>query len=270
MDGRNPFQRSTTRVPGPTLAGATVHAVATRPIVWLDSTWSAAEQAKLLAALQGLTDDKLTQTGLEIFTDLSGAGTGNRKVGETLLRGLQHPTSKVIIVPLTTSILPETRSAGSDILVEMTFSGADLATFHFFNDFVVLVPTPGISSSQWPKSHIPVIEKAPGWVPLAHELVHAFRMLRSVKVPGSRAHEFQDPDGYKYSMLVSLEELTVVGIDGAEPISENTIRAEQGLKARASYASPTAPLDLQGVKPISAPAGKPLPPVWWPICPTPP
>ena len=50
----------------------------------------------------------------------------------------------------------------------------------------------------------------------------------------------------------------VVGIDGSEPITENSIRREQGVGARMAYASPSLPLDTQGVRPVSAA------PPWWP------
>ena len=80
-------------------------------------------------------------------------------------------------------------------------------------------------------------------------------------VPGN--HEFYDPSGNKFSQRVSLEELRVIGIDGPDQVSENRIRAEQGLGSREAYASPTIALDQQGVKPLSAT------PSWWPDCPTP-
>ncbi len=98
---------------------------------------------------------------------------------------------------------------------------------------------------------------------LAHELVHAFRILRGSVVGGARDHEFYDGFGNKFSERVKLEELLVVGIDGSEQVSENRIRSEQGLGSREAYASPTVALDKQGVKPLSDP-----PPSWWPDCPT--
>jgi Effector protein len=245
---------SSGRVPGPLGAGASVHLAPARPIVSLDSSWSPGEQAKILAALQELTGDLLTQTGLEIFSDGS-SKVANRKTGETLLRGLQHPTRKVIIRPATGSMIPDTASSpgSSDVFVELTFVGKDLATFDFFTITGANALGPGGNA----------IEKSPGFIPLAHELVHAFRMLRSVRLPGARNHEFFDPWGNKFTESVFLEELTVVGIDGSEPVTENRIRAEHRLGSREAYASPTFPLDMQGVKPASAP------PPWWPNCPTP-
>jgi hypothetical protein len=230
-----------------------VQFVPSRPVVFLDSSWAATERAKILAALQELTGDHLTQTGLEIFSDGLNRVAVNRKAGDQLTRGLQHPTNKVIIVPQQSSLIPETKQSGKDVQVELAFASGDLATFHFFTITGANVPGPGGNA----------IEKSPGFIPLAHELVHAFRMLRNAVVSGSRNHEFFDPSGNKFSELVRLEELRVVGIDGSEPVTENRIRAEHGLGSREAYASPTLPLDIQGVKPVSAP------PPWWPDCPTP-
>lgn len=262
------FNQSNRQLPGAQRQGRVVNLTPTRPIVLLDQSWSSGEQGIILAALQQLTDDKLTLNGLQVFSDFSGTGS-SKKIGEKLLRGLQDPNTKVIIAPQQSSLIPDTKKSGSDILVEAAFASGQLATFAFFTLMTVQVPTPGKSSSEWPTQSYPRIDKDPGYIPLAHELVHAYRMLRSAVVSGSKTHEFEDPDGYRFSQTVSVEELTVVGIEGSYEVSENLIRKEQNLNANAAYCSPTIGLDMQGVRAISAPAGKPLPPTWWPNHPTP-
>jgi peptidoglycan hydrolase-like protein with peptidoglycan-binding domain len=240
-------------------SAASVTLQAGLPIVFLGVGWLNAERAKILAALQQLTNDALVLSppGDRIFVDGSRSVASNRNTGQTLLRGLQHPTQKVIIVPQTGSLIPDTtrsKTRGNEILVELAFTGADLATFAFFTITGANVPGPGGNG----------VEKSPGFVPLAHELVHAFRMLRNLFVGGSRNHEFFDPSGNRFVQNVFLEELTVIGIDGKEAITENRIRAEQGLGSRAAYASPAFALDIQGVRPVSAA------PPWWPQYPVPP
>jgi Effector protein len=249
--GVNPT--SSARPPGPLGTGGPITLAPTRPVLFMDSSFTATEQSQILAALQGMTDDKLTQNGTSIFADGLGKATTNHKTGQTLIRGLQHPTRKVILVPQTSSFVPDTKQSGNDILVELAFASGNLATFHFFVITGTNASGPGGNA----------IEKSPGYIALAHEMVHAFRMLRNGVVSGSKDNDFSDPSGNKFTEKVRLEELRVVGIDGAEPISENRIRAEQGLGSRIAYASPTLGLDKQGVKPVSAQ------PSWWPDCPTP-
>jgi hypothetical protein len=223
--------------------------VPARPIVFLDASWNPAERMKILVALQQLTGDALFMRGVEIFADTSRSVASNRHTGQTLLRGLQHPTQKVIIAPEQTgNPSPHTDRVGNDVVVQILFAGGDLATFHFFTITGANVPGPGGNR----------VEKAPGFVPLAHELVHAFRMLRNLFVGGARDHEFFDPSANKFVEKVFREELTVDGIDGGQQITENRIRAEQGLGSREAHASPTFSLDGQGVKPVSAA------PPWWP------
>ncbi len=225
----------------------------TKPIATLDASFTPAEQAQVLAALQLFTDDQLKLTGTDLFADGTGKAASARKAGQLLMRGLQYPTGKVTIAPQTGSFIPDTKPNGSSATVEVAFSSGGLTTFHFFTITGANTPGPGGNA----------IEKSPGYICLAHELVHAYRILRGLRASGARDHQFSDPAGILFTEHASVEELTVVGIDGSEPVSENLIRAEHGLGARSAYASPTLPLDKQGVKPVSAP------PSWWPDCPTP-
>jgi hypothetical protein len=242
----------TTRITATTATSAASLNVAVnpaRPILFLDSSWTTMERTKILVALQQLTSDTVLMKGDEVFVDTSHSVPPNRNVGKALLRGLQHPARKVTIVPAKGGLIPETKVSDNDALVEVAFAGGDLATFHFFTITGANVPGPGGNA----------VEKSPGFIPLAHELVHAFRILRGHAAGGpSRDHEFFDPSGSKFIQRVFLEELIVVGIDGSEPISENRIRAEHGLGSREAYASPTFALDLQGVRPAGAK------PSWWP------
>lgn len=251
---RNPFgvnPGASTRSPQP-VGTPQITLIPTRPVVYLDSSFSAAEQATIVAALQQISGDKLTQTGNAVFSD-GLARITTRSKGTILVRGLQHATSKVYLVPQTGSFIPDTKQAGTDVQVEVAFSSGGLITFNFFTITGANVPGPGGNK----------IEKCPGYIPIAHELVHAFRMLRHAQVTGVHDHVFADPSGNQFRETVALEELRVTGMDGVEAISENAIRAEQGLGMRLAYASPDLPLDKQGVKPVGAQ------PSWWPDCPTP-
>jgi hypothetical protein len=239
--------------PAPRAPIAAVRFNPANPIASLDSSFTTTEQGKVLAALQVLTDDKLRLNGTDLFSDGTGKATTSLKAGQMLLRGLQYPTGKVSIVPQTGSFVPDAKPAGTGAIVEVAFASGDLATFHFFIITGANTPGPGGNS----------VEKSPGYVILAHELIHAYRILRGLRVSGARDHQFWDPAGDQFAERVFLEELVVVGIDGTEPITENHIRAEHGLGTRAAYASPTVALDKQGVKPVSTP------PSWWPDFPTP-
>ncbi|MBV8274369.1 MAG: hypothetical protein JO170_03785 [Verrucomicrobia bacterium] len=238
-------------------SSASLTLVVGRPIVFLGIDWTTTERTKILAALQQLTSDALVLSGGgdQIFVDPSRSVAPNRNTGQTLLRGLQHPTRKVFIVPATGSFIPDTRPSGNDVLVELAFASGDLATFHFFTITGANVPGPGGNA----------VEKAPGFIVLAHELVHAFRMLRHVFVAGSRDNEFFDPSGKKFVERVFREELTVDGIDGSERITENSIRLEQGIGIKIAHASPSFRLDKQGVRPVPESAAPP----WWPDFPVP-
>jgi hypothetical protein len=242
--------------------GKVIALTPTRPICWLSASWSAAEQAVILAGLQALTDDHLTLNGFEVYSDFS--ATGPHAVGIKLVRGLQNPTTKVVIIPPRGASIPETGRDGGDIVVEAALTNGQLAIFAFYTVQTLSVPTPGIPSNAWPTQTQNNIEKAPGYIPIAHELVHAYRMLRSEFVSGNKTYDFVDPDGYTLHHTASLEELTVVGVEGSYEVSENLIRKEQGLSRNVAYVSASVSLVLQGVTAVAAPAGKPLPPTWWP------
>ena len=223
------------------------------PIATVDASFTATEKAQVLAALQLMTDDQLRLSGTDLFDDGTGKPASNLKVGQLLLRGLQYPTGKVTIAPQSSSFIPDTKPNGNSSTVEVAFSSGNLTTFHFFVMTGANTPGPGGNA----------VEKSPGYICIAHELVHAYRILRGLQATGAKDHDFWDAAGDQFTEHASLEELTVVGIEGHEPVSENLIRAEHGLGSRTAYASPTLPLDKQGVKPVSTP------PKWWPDCPTP-
>jgi len=241
------------RNPAPQRPAAAVQFTPTRPIAFLDSSFTALEQGKVLAALQVLTDDQLKLNGQDLYSDGSGKAASSVKTGQMLLRGLQYPTGKVTITPQANSLIPDARPVGNSAFVEVAFASGDIASFHFFTSTGANVPGPGGNA----------VEKAPGYIILAHELVHAYRILRNLHLGGSRDHVFADPAGNQFTEKVFLEELIVVGIDGTEPVTENRIRLEHGLGTREAYASPTVALDKQGVKPVSTQ------PSWWPDYPTP-
>lgn len=239
--------------PGPTQPVGVVRFDPTKPIAIVDASFTATEKQQVLAALQLMTDDQLKLTGTDLFADGTGKPSSGLKVGQLLLRSLQYPTGKVTIAPQSSSFIPDTKPNGTSSTVEVAFSSGNLTTFHFFVITGANTPGPGGNA----------IEKSPGFVCLAHELVHAYRILRNLRATGARDHQFADASGNQFTERASVEELTVVGIDGSEPVSENKIRAEHGLGSRSAYASPTLPLDKQGVKPVGAN------PPWWPDCPTP-
>ena len=220
-----------------------------RPIVFLGSDWTDLERTKILALLQQLTSDALVLTGggNQIFVDPSRSVAPNRKLGQTLLRGLQHPTRKVVIVSAP-DFIPSTKEAKDPLVrLPLTTSG-NVVSPRCFTITGANVPGPGGST----------VEEAPGFICLAHELVHAFRILRGVVVSGSRDHAFSDPSGNKFVEHQAREEYIVDGIDGSEPITENSIRLEQGVGIKYAHASPSHPLDAQNVRPVSAA------PPWWP------
>ena len=257
LGGRLPGGRlpgTLARNPAPQLPSAAIKFTPTRPIAFLDSSFTPKEQAKVLASLQLLTDDQIKLNGLDVYSDGSGKVASKFKTGQTLLRGLQYPTGKVTITPNATTTFPVTRPVGNDVFVDIPFSSGNLSPFHFFTLTGATVPVQGASVNAQ------AVEKSPGYVSLAHELVHAYRILRKITISQSnfRDHLFGDPQGNQFTERVFLEELTVVGIDGTEPITENNVRLEQGLGARMAYASPTMSLALQSVKPVSAQ------PSWWP------
>lgn len=226
--------------------------VTARPIVYLDPSWTPAEQGKILDVLQQLTDDKLKKVGDQVVFDGLGSGAPQRKAGTLLLRGLQHPTTKVVIVPQTSSLIPDTKKAGNDIQVELAFSSnGNFSRFDFFE--IVLCTNSGDGGA---------VKEAEPFVVLAHELIHALRMLRNTKAGGSKEHPFIDEFHNAYKETVWMEELVVVGLEGNETISENAIRREHNIRHRAAYASPTVALDKQGVKPQGPQ------PSWWPDYPT--
>ena len=239
--------------PGPAQPVGVVKFDPTKPIATVDASFTATEKAQVLAALQLMTDDLLKLTGTDLFADGSGKPASSLKVGQLLLRSLQYPTGKVTIAPQAGSLIPDTKPNGTSSTVEIAFASGNLATFHFFVITGANTPGPGGNA----------IEKSPGYVCLAHELVHAYRILRGLRASGAKDRQFADAAGNQFTEHVSVEELTVVGIEGSEPVSENKIRAEHGLGSRSAYASPTLALDKQGVKPVSAQ------PSWWPDCPTP-
>jgi hypothetical protein len=243
--------------------GKVIALTPTRPICWLSASWSAPNQTVILAGLQALTDDHLTLNGYEVYSDFS--GTGPHALGIKLVRGLQNPTIKVVIIPPRGASIPETGRDGGDIVVEVALDGnGQLAIFAFYTLDTLHVPTPGIPSSAWPTQTQHKIEKAPGYIPLAHELVHAYRMLRGQFVSGNKTYDFVDPDGYTLHHMAAMEELTVVGVEGSYEVSENLIRKEQGLAANMSYVCASISLVMQGVTATAAPTGQPLPPTWWP------
>jgi hypothetical protein len=227
----------------------------TSPIAFLDSSFSPKEQAKLLANLQLLTDDQLKLNGLEVYSDGSGTVASKLKTGQTLLRGLQSPLHKVIITPNAAgSISSSTKwdSRSVDINVDLMFASGDVASFNFLTLTGATVPVAGAGIDA------DSVVKPPGYIVLAHELIHAYRLLRFLQLSGSKDHPFGDPQGNKFTEKVFTEELTVVGLDGTEPITENHIRVEQGIGVRVSYATTDQPFTSQGVTPVSAQ------PSWWP------
>lgn len=265
MSGKKlkPFQQA----PAP-LAGRPhnfiVHLVPTRPIVYVHNTWTDAEKMTIYNALKQITDDWLTMSLgpfaplLAVYSDGSGTGASNRKTGETILRGLQHPTLKVIIAPDTRgSFLPETFPPnGNDIVVSLPFSNGTIPPIACFVN--TPVTTYGHPSGQPGHSTLVQVTEAPLFITLAHELVHAFHHVHGSASSGSKRHSFADEFGNQYEQLVFTEELVTVGLEGGEPLTENTVRTEQGLSPRAAYASPSFALDQQSVTPPT-PA-----PSWWP------
>jgi hypothetical protein len=219
------------------------------------------EQGKILAALQVLTDDRLKLTGLEVYSDGSGKVASKLKTGQTLLRGLQYPTGNVGITEQTGSVLPDTHYVGNNASVRLPFSSGDISTFYFFTLVGRPVPPPirNVNAED--------IEEAPGYIVLAHELVHAYRILRGINIPRDPAHskqvQFGDLQGNQFTVFESLEELTMIGMEGTDPITENNIRIEHWLGVRMAPVSLYGNLVLQGVKPVSAP------PSWWPYYPIP-
>lgn len=262
MPPPNPFRQSQTPLAGRALAGKVVHLVLARPIVYLDSTWMASEQATILAALQELTDDKLTQTQLSVYSDGSGTGA-TKKTGETLLRGMQNPTRKVIIAPDTAgAFLPLTSqvSPTGDITVVLPFSSGRIPPLKFFVNTKFIAY--GDPSGQPRDVYQLEVTEAPLYVIIGHELIHAFHFLRGTTASGFTDHTFSDPTGIQFTQKVFTEELVTMGLSGAEPLTENNIRLEHHIGVRTSYASASFDLDQQGVKPVNSPA-----PTWWPTYP---
>ena len=252
---------SSGRIPGST-GLIVIRGNPTQPAVHLDPSWTSAERQKIVAALQQISASHITQTGLQVFTDSSSLQTGSPDVG-FILRAFSQQSRKVIIVPTQPgNFIPDATRSGSDVRVGLAFdSNGNLDTFHFFTNTALSLSTYALPPAPAPGQS--AIEKAPGYICLAHELVHAFRYLYGLAVPGDKDHEFYDPWGNRFKQRVYVEELRVIGLLGKELVSENSIRYDLGLNSRDAYASPTLPLDQQGVKPVSAA------PSWWPDCPTP-
>jgi hypothetical protein len=255
MGGQNafPFRPSRQPLAGPKRKGGKVHLVPTDPVLFLDPKWAAPDQATLLSAIRQLTDDAVTQVGQKIFVD--GKGNGNRPRGTTLLRSLQNPSRKVTLVQ-STSLIPETRTVGSDVNVEVDFS-----PFHFFtlDAFQFLTRNSGTFSP----SYVSQVAAAPLFIVLAHEFSHASRILSGSTVGGNVDNTFCDDSGWRYHETIFREESIVVGLN-SEAQSENGIRGEQGLGLRVGVGSPTVSLDKQGVRPEPSAVTGELTPSWWP------
>ena len=213
-----------------------------RPIVYLDASWVLRERDAIYHDLQTLTDDGLRLTpGGEVYSN--GRGGVRLPVGTRLLRGVQHPDRRTFIIQAAT-MWPMARINDTDksrIDVEL-----NLEAYHFFTKSGVEV--------------IVSVERAPTYIVLAHELVHAYHLLRNSTKGGSEEHHFFDDEQQEFHQTVDLEELATCGmlVRGNAPISENAVRQEHALRNRKSYASLTEDLEVQGVRPVGQQ------PTWWP------
>jgi len=242
---------------------AAVAFMPSKPIVYLEAWKSANERNRVLHALQVLSSDKLRLevSGTEVHA--SDGRSNSLPIGTKLLRNLQDRTRKVVIRPPVGSFLPGTGVDPNDssrILVKFEFT-----QLHFF--------TQAAQSAFSPPSLDIVVEAVPSYITLAHELIHAYRILHGITANGSIEHYFFDEPPprypqYQYKQRVSREELETCGINHrthrpmVSGITENTIRDEHGLRLRTSYASPTTDLDKQGVNTVTN-----AEPDWWPSYP---
>jgi hypothetical protein len=255
----------------------------TKPILAFDpstsiSQFSATEQGTILAAFQQLTNDKLTQTGLQIFSDGQGSG-GSLPKGTALLRAAQSPNPQVLVHP-SPGTLPETRPPqGGDpnIYLELDFSPLRFFTLDALT-FLTRMSTAMLSNPPPYTSHVEVV---PLSIVLAHELVHVMRILRRTTVARTSSNTvtnlFRDESGWAFSELVFTEEANVIGLFNAGGVSENGIRSEQGLNLRIAMTTPSFTMGAapgvaspvtQGARPIPDPVTNQLFPSWWPDYPS--
>ena len=232
----------------------------TAPIVFLEASLSPKEQAIIFAALQALTDDQLRLNGLEVYSDGSGKVASKLTTGQTLLRGLQSPLPKVIITlnaAMTASPFTHWDGHYVDINVDLYLQNGDIGSFNFFTLTGATVPVPGggIDADS--------VVKPPGYIVLAHELTHAYYLLRFRHLQGSKDYLFGDPAGNKFKENAYVDEMAIIGIEGTELITENRMRLEHGIGIRVSHATTDLSFTSQGVTPVSAQ------PSWWPNYPHP-
>jgi hypothetical protein len=214
--------------------------VLANPILYIDTQWNSQEKNQIFDDLKKISKDTLVLRGDGVYIESFSSQGG---VGTTLLRSVQNPEGKTVIKPSTT-FFPTISYEGKDISVNL-----NLKKYLFF--------TRNVSSQQFGPFGT-TVQEAPTFIVLAHELVHAYRKLRTGVGQGVLENHFFDESGLEYRQNVLIEELNTCGIMRHPPISENMVRRENGLNLRHAYASPSEALDQQGVTPVG------IDPPWWP------
>jgi RHS repeat-associated protein len=214
---------------------------ANSPLIFVDTegdtirlVGTAAEQTKMLAALQNLTNDELAvkANGEVIIKTLGGQNPGKTLTSGTKLirrlnkKGTGTKTVEIQIGPQFQEVDDNGRNAingvGSDATV-------DFAPTHLPN-LLVTDPATGLV----------VPEKSNETTNFAHELIHAERSMRGEAIDYSIRVDvpYDDGTGTIINNVKPKEEHATVGKGGfnkPKDITENDIRKEQGVKERAAY-----------------------------------
>ncbi len=188
-----------------------------KPVLFLDGC-SPNDAQTILTALREISSDTLELQGFEIFS----RGNGKTKpLGTELIRLQQHESSKAYITTDPSQSSTGRRNGNPSESLTKIWLGTDLKFY----------------TQKSPSDTKSMVEQAPMYLVLAHELVHALHILTTGEdQANSDTNNYFDDTGKSCSEQVFRGEMRTVGLGSMnERISENTIRAEHQLNRRCAY-----------------------------------